>query len=69
MDTHVALMENEAEGFICLIKVANSQIQTHKLTFRVLIAGRVAEKSIEVRVFIFPESGKPSALKIESFCS
>ena len=46
MDTQVAVMENEAEGFIGLIKVANSQIQTHKLTFRVLIAGRIAKKSI-----------------------
>lgn len=44
-------------------------MQTHKLAFRVLIAERVANKTNLGWEFIFPESGEPSALKIESFHS
>lgn len=44
-------------------------MQTCKLTFTVLIAERVADKTNLEGEFIFPESGEPSALKIESFHS
>lgn len=49
------------------MKVANSHIQILKWIFRVLIAENVANKSDSRREFIFPESGEPNALKIESF--